>query len=520
MANLEIVFITSSRIKLAHAEYLAKNYNITISKQKNYGIGYIEPRIYNREQLLNESYKDAHERFVKNVSLPEEKFFIIEDTSVIINALSDSTNEVPGLDIKYWMKEHTFEKLDLMLKQQGNNRKCSVRSDIILHLPKKLKEKYQTDYMQFTGISEGFIVESEYKYSTNATYPWLDNRTFNKWFTPDGTIPLGMMNIAQALKYDFRKKAFDGLLGFLDSEKYKINQERIIKHQYALPLYFNNFILVGPTCAGKSTLAKYLADNYQYYHIEASDFMYKKFYELHGINSGLKIGDFAKQALLENPCVISDLVIDQINRLKGLPFVISGFRDPLEIECFLKKYRGGIDVVYIDADIQIRFQRNTDRKRVDDENSFKNFESKNTLQQSMGLSQMHENYKNTLILNEKSFDEFYHEFESKYSDLLPEKTSIIANDKINTAKLKLEEAILLAMYFDKNDQGDKYYTTTELSSLIKVTLNVDKNKNNISRYFNQKFHPYYDIKSTTSVKYKLNSTGKSQARFISPNLTY
>lgn len=515
MANLEIVFITSSRIKLAHAECLAKNYNITISKQKNYGIGYIEPRIYNREQLLNDSYKDAHERFVKNVSLPEEKFFIIEDTSVIIDALSDSTNEVPGLDIKYWMKEHTFEKLDLMLKQQGKNRKCSVRSDIILHLPKKLREKYQINYMQFTGISEGFIVESEYKYSTNATYPWLDNRTFNKWFTPDGTIPLGMMNIAQSLEYDFRKKAFDKLLVFLESEKY-INKTKIRKQQYELPLYFNNFILVGPTCTGKSTLAMYLADNYQYYHIEASDFMYKKFYELHGINSGFKIGDFAKQALKDNPCIISDLVIDEINRLKGLPFVISGFRDPLEIECFLKKYRGGIEVVYIDADIQIRFQRNINRKRTDDENSFENFEAKNALQQSMGLSQMHENYKDDLLLNEKSFDEFYNEFERKYTNLLPEKKTIITNDKINTLKLKLEEAILLAMYFDKND---KYHTTTELSSLVKEMLNIDKNKNNISRYFNQKFHPYYDIDSTSSIKYKLNSTGKSQARFIRANLS-
>jgi hypothetical protein len=68
---IELIFITSSNTKLAHVEYLTDEYNVEISKQKNYGIGYEEPRIYNREQLLSESYKDALERFAKNVSNPE-----------------------------------------------------------------------------------------------------------------------------------------------------------------------------------------------------------------------------------------------------------------------------------------------------------------------------------------------------------------------------------------------------------------------------------------------------------------
>lgn len=511
MATLEIVFITSSRIKLAHAQYLTSDYNITISKQKNYGIGYIEPRIYNREQLLNESYKDALERFVKNVSTPDEKFFLIEDTSVIIEALSDSEHEVPGLDIKYWMKENTFEKLDLILKEKDNNRKCSVRSDLILHLPKKLREKYKIDYMQFTGISKGYIVEKEYEYSTNVSHPWLDNKTFNKWFSPDDNIPLGMMDVDKSLEYDFRKIAFEKLLKFLEDENY-INIIKIKKTlQYSLPLYFNNFILVGATCAGKSTLANYLAENYGYYHIEASDFMYKKFYELHGINNDLKIGDFAQKALDENPCIVSDLVIDEINRLNGVPFVISGFRNPLEIDCFLKKYRGDIKIVYIDASIETRYNRNILRERKDDESSFDKFKQKDMQQQMMGLSDMYDKYKNNLLWNEKTFEDFYNEFIDKYSNLLPMKTTIIKKNKKDKLKLKLEEAILLAMYFDEEK---KNYTTTELSMLIKNILDINKNKNNISRYFNHKFHPYYEIEVSTSIRYRLNSTGMSQARFI------
>jgi inosine/xanthosine triphosphate pyrophosphatase family protein len=347
MTKLEIIFITSSRIKLAHVQYLAREYPIIIAKQKNYGIGYVEPRIYDREQLLSESYKDALERFTKNVSNPEEKFFIIEDTSVKIEALSENGEEVPGLDIKYWMKEHTFEMLDEVLKAKGNNRKCTVRSDIVLHLPKKLRDKYGIDYKQFTGIVEGKIVTSEQEYSTNPSYPWLDNKTFNKWFAPEDNIPLGAMTVQKSEVYDFRKKAFDQVHLLLKEEGYiKQNTTPLIK-QHALPLYFDHLILVGPTCAGKSTLASYLAEKYGYFHLEASDFMHQKFYELHGVNSDLKIGDFAQEALLENPCIVADLVTKHMNRLKDTPVIISGFRNPQEIQCFLEKYKCDINIVYI-----------------------------------------------------------------------------------------------------------------------------------------------------------------------------
>lgn len=518
MTNLEIIFITSSRIKLAHLRYLVREYPITIAKQKNYGIGYVEPRIYDREQLLSESYKDALERFSKNVSNPDEKFFIIEDTSVVIEALSDNGKEVPGLDIKYWMKEHTFEMLDESLKAKGNNRKCSVRSDIILHLPKKLREKYGTDYKQFTGIVTGKIVTSEQEYSTNPSYPWLDNKTFNKWFTPEDDIPLGSMTVQRSEAYDFRKKAFDKVRIFLEEEEcINENTAPLIK-QYALPLYFDHLILVGPTCAGKSTLASHLAKKYGYFHLEASDFMHQKFYELHGVNTDLKIGDFAQEALLENPCIVAELVTEHMNRLKDTPVIISGFRNPKEIQCFLEKYKCDINIVYIDADIKIRYERNKNRKRKDDEITFEKFEEKDRQQGNMGLREMHILYQETELLNEQGKNDFYFEFENIYKDILPD-SQIEKSCYIEEWKgLKLEEAILIALYFDDkrclDHTCEKVYTTTELSVLIKNVLGIEKNKNNISRYFNQYFHPYYDAEKGNPVKYKINSTGISMARYL------
>jgi len=516
MINYEIIFITSSRIKLAHAQYLINEYNVTIAKQKNYGIGYIEPRIYNREQLLSESYKDAFERFNKNVSNPDDKFFIIEDTSVIIDALSENGEEVPGLDIKYWMKEHTFEMLDVMLKSRENNRKCSVRSDIILHLPKKLREKYNVNFIQFTGVVKGFITEKEYTYSTNVSYPWLDNKTFNKWFAPDNTIPLGMMDIAESLKYDFRKNAFDQLISFLEGERIVTKREKNQVIQGTLPLYFENLIFVGPTCAGKSTLAGYLSKNYSYFHLEASDFMHQRFYELHGVNTDVTIGNFAQKALEEDPCIVAELIVKQMSKLDNSPMIISGFRNPKEIECFLNQYNSRVNVVYIDANIQLRYERNVNRQRKDDLKTIEEFKSKDNQQLSMGLNEMLKKYEENKLMNENGVDDFYRDFETKYENLLPQKNTIDDNMALFGIKLKLEESILIGMY--KDVESNKEYTTTELSTLISNQLGIEKSKNNISRYFNQNFHPYYDILKGNPIKYKINSTGLSMAQHLIKNI--
>jgi adenylate kinase family enzyme len=512
MTNLEIIFITSSRIKLAHLQYLAHEYPITIAKQKNYGIGYVEPRIYVREELLSESYKDALERFSKNVSNPDDKFFMIEDTSVVIEALSENGEEVPGLDIKYWMKEHTFEMLDEVLRAKGNNRKCTVRSDIVLHIPKKLRDKYGIDYKQFTGIVEGEIVTSEQEYSTNPSYPWLDNKTFNKWFAPENNMPLGAMTVQKSEVYDFRKKAFDQVRMFLEEEECIKEKTTPLIKQYALPLYFDHLILVGPTCAGKSTLASHLAEKYGYFHLEASDFMHQKFYELHGVNTDLKIGDFAQEALLENPCIVADLIVEHMNRLKDTPVIVSGFRNPQEIQCFLEKYKCDINIVHINANIEIRYDRNKKRKRKDDEITFEKFEEKDQQQGEMGLYEMYSLYKESELLNEKGFEDFYNEFEARYGKILPEIEVIDETKILFDNKLKLEESILMAMYYDL--KSEREYTTTELATLIRDKLNIEKNKNNVSRYFNQNFHPYFDAVKGTPVKYKLNSTGSSMARYL------
>ena len=83
-------------------------------------------------------------------------------------------------------------------------------------------------------------------------------------------------------------------------------------------------------------------------------------------------------------------------------------------------------------------------------------------------------------------------------------------------KISLERAILitLAVEFEKNES--LYFTTTEISHLINKTFNeLTKNKNNVSRYFNQSYYPYYEItKEGNKNKYKLSPTGYSEAIFV------
>lgn len=79
--------------------------------------------------------------------------------------------------------------------------------------------------------------------------------------------------------------------------------------------------------------------------------------------------------------------------------------------------------------------------------------------------------------------------------------------------MRLEELILVTLC----GEVQKSYTTTEISKLInsKFLELKPKSKNNVSRYFNQSFHPYYDIRIDGDVKkYSLNTTGLSTARYL------
>jgi len=362
---LDITFITSSIIKLANAKHIAKEYDVNILhyKKKYYGIAYYEPRIPDKNQLLDESMNDAIKRWKKCVSANSTQLFFIEDTSVKIDALSNDKKDVPGTDIKFWIIEQDFKKIDIDLKKRNNNRRACVTSNIVLFLTEDIKNRLKTmkEYKIFSSTTYGNITDKEHHIEINILYPWLDNKSFNKWFVPDTyDVPISMLDIRDADKVDFRKGAFEEMYNFLiDVGKLssKESKNRFINNKNLLP-FFPMFLLCGSTCAGKTTLGRYLLEMYGYYHIEASDFMSLKYYETHGTKFVVDKHKYAEELLKIDPLVIVENVTKYIQKIKNDKVVITGFRTPIEISKFCEIFSNQkLRIILITADFDIRLVR-------------------------------------------------------------------------------------------------------------------------------------------------------------------
>lgn len=523
---LELTFLTSNITKLAHARYLCTLYDVNIIQHKllHYGKGYDEPRLFDRDKLLEISVIDAMKRWKKHVSGLENRFYFLEDTSVVINALSNEKIEIPGVDIKYFMQETSFEELDLKLKQRGNDRKVTVLSHIMLVLTRELQDKLQKKYIVFSSKAEGQITDREYSFDTNILYPWLDNKSFNKWFVPTGyKYPISMLPIEDADNGDFRKGAFNDLCSFLQCNN-KLYDKR--KRNISLRLLFHPlFIITGPTCAGKTSIGKYLLEKYNYYHIEASDFMTLEYLETHGNRSGIEIGVFAKEILEVKPYVVVERVINYLNELPETPaVVITGFRTVDEIEFFNQNspLKGKVETVFINSEYEIRYQRWLKRNRELTDHKKNKFDKINRLQIEMGLFNISKLDSTNHIVNNTSFENYYDLFNKTF--LLEEiSEQNMYEYKISELTPKsLEDAIILSLSEDYSLNQSVYFTTTEISHKINNTFKLllkEKHKDNISRYFNQRFYPYYEIiENNKRLKYKLSPTGYSKAYSIIKSL--
>lgn len=523
----EITFITSNPSKLAHARHICKDFSVNILQYKKffYGVGYDEPRLSNREDLLKQSIEDAISRWKKYVSNSGSRLFFIEDTSVRIDALSDERNEVPGIDVKYWMQSRSFNDLDKLLKANGNNRKVSVSSHIVLFLTNDLKKKLNTsdDYKVFKSTTHGEVVKEELSFETQILYPWLDNKTFNKWFVPDGfDLPMSMLEISNADKVDFRRNAFKEMLSFLktNNEIKSVSKKKKVENT----IHFNPiFIVSGPTCAGKTSIGNYLLENFNYYHIEASDFMTLKYLETHGTKFQIDKGRFAFEILRINPTVVVNLILDyMISKKIYNNVVITGFRTSNEVLSFSKNFPSdSLKFIYIEADLNQRFLRWQERKRDEVLFTYEKFIEINEIQTEMGLEKI-KSLKNTYVYhnNKDRLNLYYEDFNKKTLKEEPIKDNFNFDACINlissASKISLERSILFSLATIYRKNKTKYYTTTEISKLINDTFpNIRKNKNNVSRYFNQKYYPFYEIKREKGInKYMLSPTGYSEAIFL------
>lgn len=521
---LDFIFFTTNKIKLAHARYMAEKFPIKIEsfRERTYHASYTEPRISSREQLLELSYTSALDQLKKAKIEASKHFFFLEDTSVIISALSTGNLEVPGVEVKYWMQGKTFASIDSLLKEKGNDRRVTVRSDIILHVPEPYRSQWSLDrsYLSFTGFQPGEISSKDFDIKTNLVFPWLDNKTFNKWFVPDGAIlPISLLDIESANKGDFRRNAFFKMVEYLKEKGLLLPKQK--QKSFALdktPV----LIVCGFTCAGKTTIAQHLVRKYGYVHIEASDFMHLNYYLRHDISSGVRIRDFAEEALRVKPEIAAEKIVEYMDSLGSAPVIISGFRSPKEIEWLKAYYKDSkaIQLVYVDASENIRFQRHNARKRDGEELNAEQFKERDDQQVRMGLSDIAFLTDKITVTNEDTLNEFYSAFENGLlvsQKPLPKKDIDLTLFKDFSESPKMEDAILIALLSKwKNDENRDYFTTTEIAKIINeiFLISKPKHKDNVSRHFNRDFYPTYEIQPTTDeskIKYRLSNTGYGTA---------
>lgn len=523
---LTITFFTSNATKLAHARYLAEKLPVKINgfRERTYHASYSEPRLDSRDELLRQSYESAVVQSKKAHIFSGQHFFILEDTSVRIEALSSAGSDVPGLDVKYWMKDATFPALQAAIAAAGGDRRAVVRSDIVLHIPQAYKGRWgvEADYLVFTGEESGFIVDDEQKFETNVVYPWLDNKTFNKWFRPSGaTSALGNLPIAEAEKFDFRKKSFEKLFAFLKEKGLLVDERR--QESFSFPDQVN-YIICGFTCAGKTTASQHLANEYDYLHVEASDFMQHSFRLRHGVRvqGALSIGDFAERALREKPEIAAEGIATYLKSDIGARVVISGYRSLAEVDWTLarmgemgKRFR----VVFIDASQEERFERMKARSRSGDVHDFARFQSRDEQQRRMGLDDIRDDLRTVRWSNMSTVRELLAIIDKEVVKL-PRASALVEEmlGRVRTfSRIKLEDAILVALLSKwSNDETREYFTTSEIARIINQVVNPNsrKHKDNVSRYFNQNYYVYYEISATegkAARKYRLSNTGYGRA---------
>ena len=334
--------------------------------------------------------------------------FFIEDTSVRIDALSSSDRDFPGLAVKEWFEQVTFDDLDRDLKAKGNNRRATVYSDVALYVPGLAYPVCDQ------GETQGRIADSPQRSSKNYQFPWLSANTFNGWFVPDGsTKRLGEMSFEESLKFDFRAKSFARLasrireyvaIANLPSKSYHLSPRRVAVGQLSLfgsPL----IVVIGRTCAGKTTFGKYLHDFHQYDHIEASEIMSTVAQKV-GIAQPDSFHTAKRVLDVHGPDVVANQIVDSYGPKLAGRVVISGFRTIEEV-MYIRRHYPSCRVVFINAGERIRFDRHLVRGRLEEVATLEEFRQHDRQQVMFGLLGRGKDISDVVLENDGSLSSFF-----------------------------------------------------------------------------------------------------------------
>lgn len=162
-------------------------------------------------------------------------------------------------------------------------------------------------------------------------------------------------------------------------------------------------VVVGPTCAGKSTFGKYVAESFGFNFIEVSSVL--RTYST-AANKDLDLFHLAR--MLEKKYGTDFLAkrIMELYDLKEGYYVISGFRMPQEYH-FIKQHVANTIITFIDANESLRFNRSLERVRSDMPRDLEKFRLLDQAQQLLGLIQLAQCKAEVRLENNGTLDDFF-----------------------------------------------------------------------------------------------------------------
>ena len=404
--QFRVFFYTSNLPKYLQARVVFERSGLIVYHFKSKQDPYSEDYSIGKAALLEKAIKQV------SGSVGSGALFFVEDTSLRIEALSGQEDDFPGLQVKEWFQQTNFEQLDAELRKRGNDRRATVKSDIALHLPRLDHPVY------FHGEVHGVVSETPPDFTENPHYPWLTPSSFNGWFNPSGSDKrLGEMSLEESWKYDFRIRCLEKLLSRLEEytaalnlpgQAYLRRQSVDDPGQLSLiqpPTPTRVLIVVGHTCAGKTTFGERAQGEHQLKFIEASSVL-----RIVEREEGIAIDNAfiaaAKTLELFGPDIVARKILELYKETLGQGCVITGFRTIEEVEV-IKKAMPHAQLVLVEASDRTRFQRHLERARAQPVKSLKDFQKVDEQQWSFGLLRVAEEFCDIKVINEGTLQDYY-----------------------------------------------------------------------------------------------------------------
>ena len=412
----KVYFYTSSIEKYLQARLVFDRHGLTVDYFKSKTDPYDEDYRGTTSDLLTRAISQVTEQVGRG------NLVFVEDTSVRIEALSEAARDFPGMQVKHWFQVTTFDELDAALRAAGGDRTAVVKSDIALKIPGLDRP------ILFHGETSGTVADRPPTFTADPQYPWLTPETFNGWFVPDGCDePLGALRIEASLVHDFRVRAFESLIDRLEEYAAALNlppsayrrRRTLSRAAKDAPSLFSRteddtgpaLLVVGRTCAGKTTLAEYASTRHDLLCVEASSIV--RSLNVERLPSDDPDGfAFAMRALdqLGHDVVPREILRRYGDRLQG-PFVISGLRDIEEIG-YMRHEIPWARVVLIDASERTRYERDVRRARAGSEVSLTQFRARDRQQDAFGLLPVVEDLADVRIVNEGKMADYHRQVDA------------------------------------------------------------------------------------------------------------